>query len=43
MVDCMRWNPTRFLQLSLPEHQAKELEQVGSQLGVAVGAALVAL
>ena len=43
MVDCTHWNPTRFLQISLPEHQAKELEQVGPQLGVAVGAALVAL
>jgi type IV pilus assembly protein PilM len=43
LADCKAWNPTGFLQLALPGQQAVEIEQVGSQLAVAVGAALVTL
>jgi len=43
IVECKTWNPARFLQLSLPAQQAEEIEHVGSQLTVALGAALVAL
>ncbi|MDD5141184.1 MAG: pilus assembly protein PilM [Verrucomicrobiales bacterium] len=43
IVECKTWNPSRFLQLSLPGQQAVEIEQIGPQLAVAVGAALVAL
>ncbi len=43
LVDCKTWNPLQFLQLALPGQQAVEVEQVGPQLTVAVGAALAAL
>jgi Tfp pilus assembly PilM family ATPase len=43
IVECNTWNPTRFLQLALPGQQSVELEHVGSQLAVAVGAAMMAL
>ena len=43
IVECKTWNPTRFLQLALPGQQAVEIEHIGSQLAVAVGAALMAL
>jgi len=43
IVECKTWNPTRFLQLALPAQQSIDLEHVGSQLTVAVGAALVAI
>lgn len=43
IVECKTWNPTRFLQLALPGQQAVEIEHIGSQLTVAVGAALMAL
>lgn len=43
IVECKTWNPTRFLQLALPGQQAVEIEHVGSQLTVALGAALVAI
>lgn len=43
IIECKTWNPTRFLQLALPGQQAVEIEHVGSQLTVAIGAALVAL
>ena len=43
MVDCRTWNPTTFLKSALPPEQAAELEQVGPQLTVAIGAALTAL
>ena len=43
LADCKTWNPTGFLQLALPGQQAVEMEHVGSQLAVAVGAALVIL
>jgi type IV pilus assembly protein PilM len=43
IVECKTWNPTTFLQLALPGQQAVEIEHVGSQLTVAVGAALAAI
>jgi len=42
IAECKTWNPTTFLQLALPGQQAVEIEHVGSQLTVAVGAALAA-
>lgn len=42
MVECKPWNPTTFLQLELPPHQAAEIEQVAPQLTVALGAAMAA-
>lgn len=39
MVTCKSWNPTRSLQLELPPEKLGEIEQVASQLTVAVGAA----
>jgi type IV pilus assembly protein PilM len=42
VVDCKTWNPTRSLQLALPGQQAVEIDHVGSQLTVAIGAALAA-
>ncbi|PWU21920.1 MAG: hypothetical protein C5B50_00580 [Verrucomicrobia bacterium] len=43
MVECKPWNPVSFLKMSLPPQQAAEIDQVGPQLAVAVGAALTAL
>ena len=43
IVECKTWNPTTFLQLSLPGQQAVEIEHIGPQLTVAVGAALAAI
>jgi type IV pilus assembly protein PilM len=43
LADCRTWNPTGFLQLALPGQQAVEIEHVGSQLAVAIGAALTTL
>ena len=43
IIECKTWNPTRFLQLALPGPQSVEIEHIGSQLAVAVGAALVTL
>ena len=43
IVECKTWNPTGFLQLALPGQQAVEIEHIGSQLTVAVGAALAAI
>jgi type IV pilus assembly protein PilM len=43
MIDCKILNPTSFLHMELPAKQAVEVEQVGPQLSVAVGAALAAL
>ena len=40
LLDCKTWNPTGFLQLALPGQQAVEVDHVGSQLTVAIGAAL---
>ena len=42
IVECKTWNPATFLQLALPGQQAIEIEHVGPQLGVAIGAALSA-
>ena len=42
IAECKAWNPTTFLQLALPGQQAVEIEQVGPQLSVAIGAALAA-
>ena len=43
LADCKTWNPTGFLQLALPGQQAVEMEHLGSQLAVAIGAGLVTL
>ncbi|HTX21914.1 MAG TPA: pilus assembly protein PilM [Candidatus Aquilonibacter sp.] len=42
IVECKTWNPTGFLQLALPGHQAVEIEHVAPQLTVAVGVAVAA-
>jgi type IV pilus assembly protein PilM len=42
MLEFKTWNPTGFLQLALPGQQAVEVEQIGPQLTVAIGAALAA-
>jgi len=42
MVECKTWQPTAFLQSELSPDQATELEQVGPQLTVAIGAAVTA-
>jgi type IV pilus assembly protein PilM len=42
MLEFKTWNPTSFLQLALPGQQAVEVEQIGPQLTVAIGAALAA-
>jgi Tfp pilus assembly PilM family ATPase len=42
IVECKTWNPTGFLQMALPGQQTVEIDQVGSQLTVAIGAALSA-
>jgi len=41
MVPCQVWVPTRFLELSLPPEKMGEIEQVASQLTVAIGTAAV--
>jgi len=40
MVECKTWDPTRFLQMDLPQAQAAQMSEVGPQLAVAVGVAL---
>ncbi|MGH7950348.1 MAG: pilus assembly protein PilM [Limisphaerales bacterium] len=42
IAGCKTWNATGFLQSALPQEQAAELERVGPQLTVAIGAALAA-
>ena len=42
IVECKTWNPTTSLQMALPGQQAVEIEHVGPQLTVAIGAALAA-
>ena len=42
IVECKTWNPALSLQLALPGQQAAEIEYVGPQLGVAIGAAMAA-
>jgi type IV pilus assembly protein PilM len=39
MVNCANWDPTSFLTMSLPPQQVGEVEQIASQLTVAIGAA----
>lgn len=43
LVECKTWNPTGFLQLALPGQQAVEIDHIGPQLTVAIGAALANL
>jgi len=43
LAECKTWSPTGSLQLALPGQQAVEIEHIGSQLTVAVGAALAVL
>lgn len=43
LAECRVWNPTSSLKLSLPPEQAAEIDQVASQLTVAIGAGLTAL
>ncbi len=40
LLECKTWSPTGFLQLALPGQQAVEVEHIGPQLTVAIGAAL---
>jgi type IV pilus assembly protein PilM len=42
IVECKTWNPTTFLQLALPGQQAVEIEHIGPQLTVAIGAGVAA-
>ena len=42
VVECKAWNPAQFVQLALPGQQAVEMEHIGPQLTVAMGAALSA-
>lgn len=42
VAECKSWNPTTFLQLALPGTQTVEIEHVGPQLTVAIGAAIAA-
>jgi type IV pilus assembly protein PilM len=42
IVETKTWNPTSGLQLALPGNQTVEVEQIGPQLTVAIGAALAA-
>jgi len=43
LIEAKTWNPTSFLKVELPPQQAGELEQIGRQLAVAVGAGIAAL
>lgn len=43
MVPTKAWNPVEFMSLSLPPEKLGEIEQVASQLAVAVGGAVAAL
>ncbi len=43
IVPCKQWNPTSYLELSLPPQPRAELGQVASLLAVAIGASLAAL
>jgi len=42
MLECKTWNPLSFLQLALPPEQVAEVDDVASQLTVAVGTAMAA-
>ncbi len=39
MLPCTNWNPTTSFNIAVPSHQADEVDQVASQLTVALGAA----
>lgn len=39
MVPCRSWNPTKFLQVSLPAERQGEIDQFAPQLAVALGSA----
>lgn len=41
-IECKTWNPTTFLEMSLPPQQTAEIEYVAPQLTVALGAAMAA-
>lgn len=43
MAECQTWNPTSFVQASLPPQQAAELPVIAPHLTVAIGAAVAAL
>jgi type IV pilus assembly protein PilM len=43
MIECKQWNPTAFMEVTVPPQQAAELEQVSPQLAVAIGAAMATL
>jgi len=43
IVECKTWNPTTFLQLALPGQQTVEIEHIGPQLTVAIGAGVAAI
>jgi type IV pilus assembly protein PilM len=43
IVECKAWNPTTFLQMALPQQQATEIEQMGPQLTVAIGAGVAVM
>jgi type IV pilus assembly protein PilM len=43
LLECKTWNPTGFLQLALPGQQAVEVDHLGPQLTVVIGAALAAI
>jgi type IV pilus assembly protein PilM len=43
MAECQTWNPSSFVQASLPPQQAAELHVIAPHLTVAIGAAVAAL
>ncbi len=43
LVECKTWNPAQFLQMALRGQQAVEMEHLGPQLTVAIGAAVAAM
>ena len=40
MVPCRSWNPTRFLQVSVPSAKTPDVESMSAQFSVAVGTAV---
>jgi hypothetical protein len=42
MLECKSWTPATAMDMDLPPEQTAEIEHVGPQLAVAVGAALAA-
>jgi Tfp pilus assembly PilM family ATPase len=42
MVPCKSWSPVGFLEMALPAAKMAEIEQVGPQLTVAIGAGMAA-